>query len=195
MEVHLGLDHGGNGLSQFPGRGEFPVFQNPVPDMAVELGIAAGFCETVVITSPTDAVKFPEPEISVNYPRSISDKRLLWIDVENYRDFKRSGDYEFMIDFLNPVQFNTYEQDEGAINGWQKYSRCNFISATNSYKTIYSITRVFYTTRENMETYKPKAGDVIIFKLIVRNKSTGESKDYIFVEELKIPYEIEKYIE
>ena len=150
---------------------------------------------TVVITSPTDAVKFPEPEISVNYPRSISDKRLLWIDVENYRDFKRSGDYEFMIDFLNPVQFNTYEQDEGAINGWQRYSRCNFISATNSYKTIYSITRVFYTTRENMETYKPKAGDVIIFKLIVRNKSTGESKDYIFVEELKIPYEIEKYIE
>lgn len=150
---------------------------------------------TVVITSPTDAVEFPEPEISVNYPKSISDKRLLWIDIDNYRDFERSGDYEFRIEFLNSVQFNTYEQDEGAINGWQKYSRCNFVSATNSYKTIYSITRVFYTTRENMKTYKPNAGDEITFRLTVRNKSTGETKEYIFTEELKLPYEIEKYLE
>ena len=63
---------------------------------------------TVVITSPADTVEFPEPAISVNYPESISDKRLLWIDVDNYRDFVRSGDYEFKIEFINPVQFNTY---------------------------------------------------------------------------------------
>lgn len=150
---------------------------------------------TVVITSPKEVTEFPEPTISVNYPKSISDKRLLWIDIENYRDFERSGDYEFKIEFINPMQFNIYEQDEGAINGWQKYLRCNFISATNSYKTICSITRVFYTTRENMKTYKPKAGDEITFRLTVRNKSTGETKDYIFTEELKLPYEIEKYIE
>lgn len=137
---------------------------------------------TVVITSPKEVTEFPEPTISVNYPKSISDKRLLWIDVDNNRDFERSGDYEFKIEFLNPVQFNTYEQDEGAINGWQKYLRCNFISATNSYKTICSITRVFYTIRENMKTYKPKAGDEITFRLTVRNKSTGETKDYIFTE-------------
>ena len=31
---------------------------------------------TVIITSPKDVVEFPEPEISVNYPKSISDKRL-----------------------------------------------------------------------------------------------------------------------
>lgn len=147
---------------------------------------------TVVITSPKDAVEFPEPNISVNYPKSISDKRLLWIDINNYRDFECSGEYEFKIEFLNPVEFNTYEQDEGAINGWQKYSRCNFVSASNSYKTIYSITRAFYTTRENMKTYTPKDGDKITFRLTVRNKVTCETREYIFTESLKLPYDIEK---
>ena len=148
---------------------------------------------TVVIKSPQDVVVFPEPMISVNYPESITDKRLLWIDIDNYRDFERSGDYEFKIEFINPVQFNTYEQDEGAINGWQKYSRSNFVSASNSYKTIYSITRAFYTTREDTKTYKPNEGDEITFKLTVRNKATMETKEYIFAEFLKLPYEIEKY--
>ena len=149
---------------------------------------------TVVITSPADTVEFPEPEVSVNYPKSISDKRLLWIDIDNYRDFERSGDYEFKVEFFNPVPFNTYEQDEGAINGWQKYSRCNFVSASNSYKTIYSITRAFYTTRDDMKTYEPNDGDEITFRLTVRNKATKETQMYTFTEELKIPYEIEKYI-
>ena len=35
---------------------------------------------TVVITSPKAVVEFPEPEISVNYPKSVSDKRLFWMD-------------------------------------------------------------------------------------------------------------------
>ena len=150
---------------------------------------------TVVITSPKDVLDFPEPEIFVNYPKSPSDKRLLWIDIDNYRDYERSGSYEFKIEFLNPTQFNTYEQDEGAINGWQKYSRCNFVSASNSYKTIYSITRAFYTTRDDMKTYKPNDGDEITFRLIVRNKATKETKMYTFTENLKLPYEIEKYSE
>ena len=148
---------------------------------------------TVVITSPKEITEFPEPEISVNYPKSVSNKRLLWIDIDNYRDFERNSDYEFKIEFLNPVQFNTYEQDEGAINGWQKYSRCNFVSASNSYKTIYSITRVFYTTRDDMKTFKPNDGDEITFELTVRNKATGKTKEYIFTESLKLPYDIEKY--
>ena len=148
---------------------------------------------TVVITSPPDAIEFPEPQISVNYPKSISDKRLLWIDVDNFREFERSGDYEFKIEFLNPVQFNTYEQDEGAINGWQKYSRCNYVSASNSYKTIYSITRAFYATREDVKTYTPNDGDEITFRLTVRNKATGETEEYVFTEELKLPYNIEEY--
>ena len=150
--------------------------------------------KTVVIFSPKDIVGFPQPEISVNYPESITDKRLLWITIDNYRDFERSGDYEFKIEFINPSQFNTYEQDEGAINGWQKYSRCNFVSATNSYKTIFSITRAFYTTREDMKTYKPEDGDEITFRLTVRNKTNKETKEYIFAENLKLPFDIEKYL-
>ena len=150
---------------------------------------------TVVITSPKAITEFPKPEISVNYPESISDKRLLWIDILNFRDFERSGDYEFKIEFLNPIQFNTYEQDEGAINGWQKYSRCNFISASNGYKTIYSITRVFYTTRDDMKIYNPEDSDEITFRLTVRNKLTQKTQEYIFTERLKLPYDIEKYSE
>ena len=146
----------------------------------------------MVSTSPQDAVNFPEPNISVNYPKSVTDKRLLWIDILNFRDFERSGDYEFKIEFLNPMQFNTYEQDEGAINAWHKYSRCNFISATNRYKTIYAITRAFYTTGEDMKTYKPKDGDKITFGLTVRNKVTCETREYIFTESLKLTYDIEK---
>ena len=145
---------------------------------------------TVVITSPKDVLDFPEAEISVNYPKSPSDKRLLWIDIDNYRDYERSGSYEFKIEFLNPTQFNTYEQDEGAINGWQKYSRCNFVSASNSYKTIYSITRAFYTTRDDMKIYKPKEGEEITFRLTVRNKAAKETREYIFTEALNLPYEI-----
>ena len=44
---------------------------------------------TVVITSPKAVVEFPEPEISVNYPKSVSDKRLLWIDIFSSSDFNR----------------------------------------------------------------------------------------------------------
>lgn len=165
----------------------------PIRFISELLGCAVVWDEntsTVVITSPKEVTEFPEPEISVNYPKSISDKRLLWIDVLNIRDFERSGDYEFKIEFINPVQFNTYEQDEGAINGWQKYSRCNFVPASNSYKTIYSITRAFYTTRDDMKTYKLNDGDEITFRLIVRNKLTKETREYIFTEILKLPYEI-----
>ena len=45
----------------------------------------------------------------------------------------------------------------------------------------------------DMKTYKPKDGDEITFRLTVRNKATMETREYTFTENLKLPYEIEKY--
>ena len=46
-----------------------------------------------------------------------------------------------------------------------------------------------------MSAYQPKGGDEITFMLTVRNKATKETKMYTFTENLKLPYEIEKYSE
>lgn len=144
---------------------------------------------TVVITSMGEAVKFPEPQITVHYPESEADKRMFWITLDNYREFNRECPYyEFQIEFLNPTQFNTYEQDEGAINGWQTYSKVNFVPLTVSYSTILSVGREFYTTRENKKTFMPKDGDELVFKLTVHRKCSDESRDYMYSETLKLPY-------
>lgn len=144
---------------------------------------------TVVITSPGETIKFPEPQITVHYPESEADKRMFWITLDNYREFQRECPYyEFQIEFLNPTQFNTYEQDEGAINGWQTYNRVNFVPLTASYNTILSVGRAFYTTRANKQTFVPKEGDEISFKLTVLRKCSNETREYTYKETLKLPY-------
>jgi len=144
---------------------------------------------TVVIKSPGAAEKFPEPEITVHYPKSADDKRMFWITLDNYRDFLRNCPYyEFKIEFTNPAEFNTYEQDEGAINGWQKYNRDNFYPLTVSYNTILSVGRAFYTTRANKKNFVPKEGDKLDFKLTVLRKCSNETREYKFSETLKLPY-------
>lgn len=145
--------------------------------------------KTVVIKSAGEAVKFPEPKITIHYPESQDDKRMFWITLDNYREFQRNCPYyEFKIEFTNPTEFNTYEQDEGAINGWQKYSRTNFYSLTTSYNTILSVGRAFYTTRDNKKTFVPKSGDKLEFKLTVLRKCSNETREYTFSETLKLPY-------
>lgn len=145
--------------------------------------------KTVIIKSPGEAVKFPEPKITVHYPESQDDKRMFWITLDNYREFQRNCPYyEFKIEFTNPVEFNTYEQDEGAINGWQKYDRTNFYPLTATYNTILSVGRAFYTTRANKATFVPKDGDKLEFKLTVLRKCSNETREYIFTETLKLPY-------
>lgn len=144
---------------------------------------------TVVIKSAGDAEKFPEPKITVNYPKSKDDKRMFWITLDNYREFQRNCPYyEFKIEFINPAEFNIYEQDEGAINGWQKYDRANFYQLTATYNTILSVGRAFYTTRDNKATFVPKDGDKLEFKLTVLRKCSNETREYTFTETLKLPY-------
>ena len=145
--------------------------------------------KTVTITSPGDAVRFPEPKLTVHYPESEYDKRLFWITVDNYRDFEREcPNYEFKVEFTNPTQFNAFEQDEDAINSWQKYSRNNFTKLTNTGTTVLTVTRAYYATRDDMKAFKPKDGDKLSFKLTVLRKCSGEQKEYEYTETLKMPY-------
>ena len=141
------------------------------------------------IKSDEENEKFPAPQITVHYPESQDDKRMFWITLDNYKDFERNCPYyEFKIEFTNPVEFNTYEQDEGAINGWQKYERTNFYPLTIGYNTILSVGRAFYTTRANKVTCVPKDGDKIEFRLTVLRKCSNETREYNFSETLKLPY-------
>ena len=39
-----------------------------------------------------------------------------------------------------------------------------------------------------METFKPKDGDELSFKLTVLRKCSGEQKEYEYTETLKLPY-------
>lgn len=144
---------------------------------------------TVTILSPGEAVKFPEPQITVHYPESESDKRLFWITLDNYRDFERECPYySFKIDFESPSEFNVFEQDEGAINGWQKYNRNEFVSLTNTGNAIVSVSRAFYTTRANAKKFSVSDGDELKFKLTVHRKCSNETKEYSYSETLKMPY-------
>lgn len=144
---------------------------------------------TVTILSPSEAVKFPEPQITVHYPESESDKRLFWITLDNYRDFERECPYySFKIDFETPSEFNTFEQDEGAINGWQKYNRNEFVSLTNTGNTIVSVSHAFYTTRANAKKFSVSDGNELKFKLTVHRKCSNETKEYSYSETLKMPY-------
>ena len=143
----------------------------------------------VKITSPGIAEKFPDPEIKVNYPESEWDKRLFWITLENHNDFQREcPNYEYRIEFLTPTHFNEFEQNEGAILGWQKYIRGDFVGLTLSNNTIVSVGRAYYSTRANMKRFKPTEGMEISFKLTVFRKCSNEKKEYVFTEKLQLPY-------
>jgi len=145
----------------------------------------------VTISSPAAAVKFPEPVVTVHYPESESDKRLFWVTLDNYNEFKRDcPNYEFKIEFETPEEFNTFEQDEGAVNGWQKYNRNEFVKLTSSGNTIVSVGRAFYTTREKTKHFTVTEGDALKFRLTVRRICSNESKEYSFNESIKMPYSL-----
>ena len=85
-----------------------------------------------------------------------------------------------------------FEQDEGAINGWQKYNLDNFVTLTHSWNTIVDVRRASYTTREKARTFSIADGDTIDFELTVHRKCSDESRTYSFSETLRMPYPLEK---
>lgn len=144
--------------------------------------------QTVAITSPPPAVSFPEPKITVHFQEGTYDGRLMWITLDNIREFSDCTNYQFKIDFASPSQFNTYDEDEGAIIGWQKYDLNQFNEISFVNPTITSISRKYYTTRENMKTFKPYDGMPLEFTLTVKKNCSGEEREYYYKDTFKYPY-------
>lgn len=145
--------------------------------------------KTVSIKSPEKPVEFPEPVISVHYPESEADKRLFWITLDNYREFeKECPNYEFKVEFISPAEFNSYEQYEGSELGWQKYDRTDYNKITSDGETIFSVSRGYYTTKNNIKKFKPTDGTDLKFKVTVLKKCNGKFKEYEYSEKLKMPY-------
>lgn len=143
---------------------------------------------TVVITSPAPPVAFPEPVVTVNYPNDEYSGKLFWITLDNMRDYSDCNNYQFKIDFITPVEFNMFEQDEGAINGWQTYDRNQWFKLGVKNTTVFSVSSEHYTTRANKEKLKLYEGMPLNFKLSVQRKCSGEVREYSYTETFKYPY-------
>ena len=72
--------------------------------------------------------------------------------------------------------------------GWQSYSRIHYAKIVVSSAPIFSVSRAYYATRENMKTFKPKDGDKLEFTLTVCRKCSGETREYEYTDVLKMPY-------
>lgn len=143
---------------------------------------------TVVITSPAPPVAFPEPKLTVHFPNDEYSGKLFWITVDNIRDFSDCNNYQFKVDFTNPVEFNVFEENEGAINGWQTYNLNQWTKLSIGDPTVLSVSRKYYTTRANKEKLQFYEGMPLEFVLSVQRKCSGEIKEYSYSETFKYPY-------
>lgn len=140
---------------------------------------------TVAITSPPAPVAFPEPEITMHFQEGDYDARLLWITLDNLKDYSDCANYQFKIDFTNPSEFNVTEQNEGAINGWQTLNLNQWRKLTLNFTSIFTVIKDNYTTRANKEKLKLYDGMPLEFVLSVKRMCSGEVKEYNYTETLK----------
>lgn len=140
---------------------------------------------TVEITSPPAPVAFPEPEITVHFQEGDYDARLLWITLDNLKDYSDCNNYQFKIDFTNPSEFNITEQNEGAINGWQSLTLNQWRKLTLNFTSIITIIKDNYTTRANKEKLKLYDGMPLEFTLSVKRMCSGEVREYTYSETLQ----------
>ena len=143
---------------------------------------------TVTITSPPEPVAFPEPELTVHFPEHEFEGKLFWITVDNLRDYSDCNNYEFKIDFITPSEFNTYDENMGAILGWQTYNNNEWRSIKKAEYPIYTVSSKYYTTRTNKEKFELYDGMPMEFKLSVKRLCSGEIKEYHYTETFKYPY-------
>lgn len=143
---------------------------------------------TVTITSPPEPVAFPEPELTVHFPDNEWTGKLFWITVDNIRDYSDCANYEFKIDFTTPSEFNQFDEDMGAILGWQTHDNNQWRSIQYSDDSIFTVSSKYYTTRENKKALELKDGMPMEFTLSVKRLCSGEVKEYHYTETFKYPY-------
>ena len=107
---------------------------------------------TVTITSPPEPVAFPEPELTVHFPENPYEGKLFWITVDNIRDYSDCDNYQFKIDFITPSEFNIYDENMGAILGWETHDRNQWHKIQYADDSVFSVSSRYYTTRENKTT-------------------------------------------
>ena len=140
---------------------------------------------TVTITSPPEPVAFPEPELTVHFPENPYEGKLFWITVDNIRD---CNNYQFKIDFITPSEFNIYDENMGAILGWETHDRNQWHKIQYADDSVFSVSSRYYTTRENKTTLELKDGMTMEFTLSVKRLCSGEVKEYHYTETFKYPY-------
>ncbi len=143
---------------------------------------------TVTITSPPEPVAFPEPELTVHFPEHDATGKLFWITIDNVRDYSDCDNYEFKIDFVTPSEFNIYDENMGAILGWQTHNRNQWRNAKKNGDEIFSVSSRYYTTRDNKDKLNLYEGMPMEFTLSVKRLCSGEVKEYQYTETFKYPY-------
>ena len=143
---------------------------------------------TVTITSPPEPVAFPEPELTVHFPENPYEGKLFLITVDNIRDYSDCDNYQFKIDFITPSEFNIYDENMGAILGWETHDRNQWHKIQYADDSVFSVSSRYYTTRENKTTLELKDGMTMEFTLSVKRLCSGEVKEYHYTETFKYPY-------
>lgn len=143
---------------------------------------------TVTITSPSEPVAFPEPEITVHFPDNEFEGKLFWITMDNVRDYSDCNNYQFKIDFTNPAEFNVIDINMGAILGWETHNINSWRNAKKNGDEIFSVSSEYYTALENKEKLELKDGMPMEFTLSVKRLCSGDVKEYHYTETFKYPY-------
>ena len=146
---------------------------------------------TVTITSPPAPTKFPEPELTVHFPEHDAEGKLLWITVDNLRDYSDCNNYQFKVDFTNPSEFNTYDVDMGDILGWETHERNTFRSIKQADDSIYTVSSQYITTKENADSLKIYDGMPLEFTLTVKRMCSGEEREYHYTDTFRYLYPVE----
>lgn len=148
--------------------------------------------QTVILSTPEEKTEFPEPRVSVHFRETPYDARLMWITLDNLLDYPDIDNYEFQLEFTDPVQFNTCSVDVGETAGVEYRISNNVIwQKLQPNSTILSwIQDGNYSDRESMRTFTPYDAMPISYTLRVKRLCCGQVREYTFTDTFKLPYQL-----